>query len=850
MAIVPQLHLVCNAHLDPYWQWDWEEGAAAAVSTFRTAADCCELSNSFVFCHNEALLYQWVEEFEPTLFARIVCLVKAGRWHIMGGWQLQPDCNMPSGESFVRQMLLGRSWFRAKFGVEPSSAINFDSFGHTRGLVQLLKKAGYDSYVVCRPGRDDCPLPAEEFTWVGYDGSEVTVKRCANGYNTPLGKALESVRPVAEAAAKDGMPQLMLWGVGNHGGGPSKQDLKDLDAYIAATKDVSVIHSTPERYFDALRASGRTLPRHEGDLNAWAVGCYTSQVRIKQKHRQLESELFATEKMLAAAAMQKLVDYPEDALREVMRDLAVSEFHDILPGSSVQSVEVAALRLIDHGLEILSRRKAQAFFALAAGQAPAVSGEIPVLVYNPHPWPANGVFECEFMLADQNWKEEFTIAKVWRDGVELPSQIEKEQSNLPLDWRKRVVFAAELQPGQMNRFDCKLEVVPSRPAPLLQSQNGKLSFDNGAMQVEINTATGLVDRYAVNGVEMLKPGACSLLVVADNEDPWGMRTQSFRHVEGAFSLMSREDGSRFSGLRPGTLLDSVRVIEDGPVRAVVESLFRFGDSFAVQTVKMPRKGAELEIHIRVFWNEKDKMLKWSVPTLLAGERCLGQVACGVESLPVTGKELVAQQWLMVADDACGLGLSVLNDGVYGSDCHDGELRMSLLRSPAYCGHPIKDRPITPQDRFTARIDQGERLYVFRLQGGALAERLESVDREALLLNQKPMALSFFPAGGASLPQPGAVLSDFVIQLQALKLADDGEGWIARVFNPTAFSRQSVLELPALGVRQTLTFGAFELKTLRISADGRTVGETDLLEKAQPHKKEQADSPSLGGGCAF
>ena len=108
----PRIHLLCNAHIDPVWQWEWEEGAAEAISTFRTAADLCEAFDGFVFNHNEAVLYQWVETYEPELFARIQRLVREGRWHIMGGWFLQPDCNMPSGESFVRQILTGQTLLR------------------------------------------------------------------------------------------------------------------------------------------------------------------------------------------------------------------------------------------------------------------------------------------------------------------------------------------------------------------------------------------------------------------------------------------------------------------------------------------------------------------------------------------------------------------------------------------------------------------------------------------------------------------------------------------------------------------------------------------------------------------
>ena len=138
-----RIHLVSNAHLDPVWLWEWQEGAGEALSTFRQAAEFCETRKGFIFCHNEAVLYRWVEEHEPALFRRIRKLVRAKKWHIMGGWYVQPDCNMPSGESFVRQALLGRRYFAEKFGVEPRTAVNLDPFGHTRGLVQILAKSGY-----------------------------------------------------------------------------------------------------------------------------------------------------------------------------------------------------------------------------------------------------------------------------------------------------------------------------------------------------------------------------------------------------------------------------------------------------------------------------------------------------------------------------------------------------------------------------------------------------------------------------------------------------------------------------------------------------------------------------------
>ena len=188
-----KVHLICNAHLDPIWQWDWQEGASAAISTFQAAANLAE-EFDYVFCHNEVVLYQYIEQYAPQLFRKIQELVKAGKWHIIGGWFLQPDCTMPSGESFVRQIMVGKHYFKEKFGVEPTTAINFDSFGHAQGLVQMLAKCGYKNYVNIRPGRGNYDFDNEDFLWRGYDGeSEILVHRSDKGYNSVFGQVHEEL---------------------------------------------------------------------------------------------------------------------------------------------------------------------------------------------------------------------------------------------------------------------------------------------------------------------------------------------------------------------------------------------------------------------------------------------------------------------------------------------------------------------------------------------------------------------------------------------------------------------------------------------------------------------------------
>ena len=287
-----KLHLLCNAHLDPVWLWKKNEGIAEAISTFRVAADFCEEYDGFVFNHNEALLYEWVETHEPDLFERIKRLVKEGKWIIMGGWYLQPDCVMTSGESLLSQIELGREYFQEKFGVIPTTAINFDPFGHTRGLVQILKSQGYDNYIFMRP-----QSLKGNFIWKGFDGSQIIAHGIFGGYNTLKGKAAEKIQRCLDTESAD--VGLCLWGIGNHGGGPSRIDLDNISALMKQSS-TEIVHSSAENYFAEIDTSN--LPVVETSLGPCMVGCYTSMVQIKQANRRLENKIAVTEKIIAHAA--------------------------------------------------------------------------------------------------------------------------------------------------------------------------------------------------------------------------------------------------------------------------------------------------------------------------------------------------------------------------------------------------------------------------------------------------------------------------------------------------------------------------------------------------------------------
>lgn len=824
------LYLLCNAHIDPVWLWEWEEGAAEAISTFRTAAHFCQEFNDFVFNHNEAVLYKWVESYEPELFSKIQQLVKKRKWHVMGGWFLQPDCNMPSGESFVRHIQVGKLYFKKKFRVEPKTAINLDPFGHSRGLVQILKKSGYTSYLFCRPDRKELSLASDDFVWVGYDGSKILGHRSRYHYNSEKGKARKRVEKwLAENTEQE--IGLLLWGIGDHGGGPCRQDLEQLNRIMNQKSEWRIRHAKPEDYFKLLEKKTDQLPRYAQDLNPWAVGCYTTMALVKQKHRKLENTYFLTEKMATQAALQGIIKYPREELHQALEDLLFCEFHDVLPGSSIPEVETYALQRMDHGLEILSRLKAMVFFALLSGEQKAKEGEFPIFVYNAHPFPVREIFVCEFQPAEPN----FDRATFWLPEIEdssgavIPFQLEKESSNISLEQRKRVVFQAELKPGQINRFSCRLKEVKSRPK-IKSRKDSPLILKSDASEVAIDNDTGLVESYKVNGVNFLKLGSFRPLVVEDYPDPWGMRVRGFRKVKGAFALMSKEESAWFSGVSSSGL-EPVRIIEDGLVRAVVEALFKYDHSSICQRYKVSKKGTEFEVEIRVFWNEKDCMLKLSVPTPFQNGSCRGQVAYGVEHFKRMGEELISQKWVGILSEDKRFALTVINSGSYGFDFSSGELRLSLLRSAAYSAHPVdKGIPLVPQDKFEPRIDQGERIFRFWFNGGESEDRFQGIDREALVKNETPMVLCCWPSGKGKKNSPSILLSDDTTQMTALKMAEEKNWLIIRLFEPTGKQRETQVKIPCLNLSFNLSLKGFEIKTMAVDLAKKEVFEVDLMER--------------------
>jgi alpha-mannosidase len=809
-----KVHLICNSHIDPVWLWNWEEGAGAALSTFRTAVRFCKEYDELVFNHNEAILYKWVEEYDPQLFKEIQELVKQSKWKIMGGWYIQPDCNMPCGESFVRQITEGREYFKEKFGTDGGkTAINFDPFGHTIGLVQILKDAGYDNYIVCRPSKliyNHKSVHDKFIKWKGYNGKSINVFK-SSSYCSRLGEFANRYPGIVNN--QEGKNDIcVLWGVGNHGGGPSKKDLDDIREIMKQSND-EIVHCDPDTYFNDYIKNNKPDITLKKSLHSFSVGCYTSMVRVKQKHRELENKLLMCEKMMSQAYANGLIDTYEHALvKEAWQDLLFCEFHDSLPGSSIQIVENDIMKRLDHGLEIIDKLIFRNYFRMCTGQKSAKTGEYPVLVYNPHPYKVRTIVECEYVLAEQNRvPDTFSNAHVYdENGNTLNSQNEKESSNVPIDWAKKVVFECDLEPMAVNRFNIVNEVVSKKPFTDLEKDENYLYFKNDNMSVKINRNTGLIDSYMVNGFEFIDSKACGLIAIQDNCDPWGMTVDGFQKVIGRFKLASKKECARICGL-PNTDVEPVHIIESDTVRTIVEACFVYKESSLCIRYTLNRNSNMVGVNLRVFSQNRDIMFKLSFPTTLKKPSCTGKTAYGRDELMTNGNENVAQQWIKLKQD--NKAFCVINTGTYGSSMKNGELRMSVMRTPGYSAHPIGERQILPLDRLSPRQDIGERIFDYYMIAGDNEDIDRKIDSDALIIHQKPVVLNYFPNEQGRKAEPLCKMNNESVELVTVKKDGHKDGYVVRLFNNLDHMNDFEIEFTVLGYKKAFSMKPFEILSL-------------------------------------
>jgi alpha-mannosidase len=834
--------LVCNAHLDPAWLWKWEEGLTEAISTFRVAADFCDEFSDFVFNHNEALLYEWVERNDPELFERIKDLVKKGRWHIAGGAYLQPDLIGTSGESLIRQFLYGQKYFTEKFNKRPTTAYNFDSFGHSAGMIQILTGCGYDSYIFCRPEKSQYELPLGTFHWKHHSGAEIAARRSDDFYSTNLEIRKQIKKCITQECHKSENNFMFLWGIGNHGGGPSHKEYADLKKLSNDWPDIDFIESTPDDFFKQIFATNkdRKFPVVQGSLKTVFEGCYTSMMRVKQAHRLCENLIDEVERFASIAWWINKINYPQKDLEVAWKDILFAEFHDILPGSGTPSVESDSLKMLGHCEDILRRKRAEIMISLLRNEPLAERNETPIFVFNPHPWPVTQEVCVECGL-DLLHPVDSVIPEVFKNGEKIDIQTEKPENNIYIDWRPKISFIAHVPPMSYSRYDTFYTVKNKKE--IIRWKTPKLSKDGiinaGSIKLKINFRTGLIDKLEVDNECIWQERSAAPLILRDKAHSWETHAKWRRPIAG-FRLATRKEAAVIMGsdvvnknLKVGK--SPINIIEDGSIRMVVEAILVHKSSYIAQRYVIYKKRPVLEIDQDIFMTEHDRMLKLSFSYNPCFKQIESEKCYSIDDETYAAENGTEQEFqhLLRLHDACG-GFALLSHGVQGYSNYDGKLRISILRTPPYAAAPWGIKNASNCDRFNKRFvprhEQGFRTSRITFLFGELAAARASSVRTAWEYKIPLSTFIYFPTkrlAAKKLVKSFASIDIDNVILGALKRTEDEQGLIFRFWETAG--RDTDFTLTLENIQYKLTIKAHSLISFRLMPDG-TMVKNDLLER--------------------
>jgi len=839
------LFMIGNAHIDPVWLWRWQEGYQEVKATFRSALDRMKEDEDFVFVSSSAAFYAWIEQTDPAMFAEIRQSIADGRWGLVGGWWVEPDCNLPSGESFVRQGLYGQRYFQSRFGRIARVGYCPDSFGHNAVLPQLLKRSGLDFYVFMRPGPHEHPDLPHLFWWEADDGSRVLTYRIPYAYGT-LGAQLEAhIRRCGELLAADPYASMCFYGVGNHGGGPTRENLALIHTLGEDESLPLLTLALPEPVFVVLSEQRMRLPVVHDELQHHASGCYAAHSGVKRWNRQAEQALMVAEKWSTLASWISRLLYPADDFERAWKNVLFNQFHDVLAGTSIETAYDDARILYDEARAIAARTTNTAVQSLAWQVRIHPEPEtIPVVVFNPHAWTSHVPVEVLLggsvtpSCVDTTCDEAFSVV-VDEVGMAIAAQLVQPEVSVPNV--AKLCFVAELPPLGYRTYRIKTSAdgaasaaapaaAPADAAGERKSQDagtkshhvtigqaGEVVLDNAWFRLEFDAAHGGVHLFdkRVEAAVFAAPAARAV-VIDDPSDTWSHGVFCFDGEAGAFAV------------------ERIRLLEHGPVKSVVRVTSAYGASHLTQDFTLYGALPQIDVQVTVDWHESFKLLRLTFPLNLANPTATYEIPYGYIVRPTDGTEEPGQSWVDVSGTLRGTemayGFSLLNDGKYSFSVDGTVLGMTVLRSPIYAHHI----PFTPDpEGVYTFMDQGLQHFRYTLLPHTGPWKQAQPIQRAAELNQPPVVLkeTFHPWG--RLPQRASFITvepDNII-VSVLKQAEDGGAWILRCYEAHHVGTPATIQLPYWDRTIQTVFWPGEIKTFLIPGDRVSlVLETDLLER--------------------
>ena len=758
--------LAGHSHIDTAWLWPASETVRKCARTFSTVCRLMDQYPDFHFSCSQPQLFAYTKQHYPKLFEEIRQKVKDGRWHTTGAMWVEPDINMPSGESLVRQCLHGLDFFKKEFGTRPRVCWLPDAFGFSAALPQILARCDIPYFYTWKMyWQSEDRFPLSTFRWEGLDGSQVLAHvpftpGCYNGNPTP-----DELHKTWENCLQKGQHAEMLfpYGYGDGGGGPTSQmaeTLARVDDYPLLPKCRT---GDEEQFFDDIVAKGEVHDTWVGELYLEAHrGTYTTHGDVKKCNRRSE-QLLRDAEILAAAAAWKATPVDDSSLDGAWKQTLTNQFHDILPGSSIalvyKDMERDARMAMD-AAEQVATDAAASLTSIEDGQT--------ISLFNTMSWSRT---DPVAMAVDSGHEKLQVVAA---DGSSVPTQI--SQGKLIFEPNAIAPFSVasfKLATRTVDEEESCLKIEKDRiesPHHLIEfSADGSISrlFDKKAQREVVP------DGALFNELQFFQDGP-------QHEDAWNIEPD---YEKGRYA---NEDKAE------------IEVIESGPIRGGVRIVRRFRNSTVTQEIQVYNNCQRIDFVTTVDWQDRQVMLKAAFPLTVRSGRSVSETQFGaVERVTHSNTswdrekfEVCAHRWVSLSEP--GFGVSLLNDCKYGHDFTSERIRITLLRGPTWPD---------PQ------ADLGEHQFVYSIithKGDWVAG--ETV-RRATELNAPMRVVD----GRAAMEtgQSWLTVDGMDVVVSALKRASDGDGWIVRVYEP---------------------HGARGQITVRPLIDLKSVTETNLVEE--------------------
>lgn len=700
------IRLTGNSHIDAAWLWPWTETVQVVHDTFFSALQLMNEYPQYTYTQSAAAYSEWMCEKYLPICQEIQDRVKQGRWEMVGGMWVEPDLNMPDGESLVRQLLIGKRYFKEKFGSDVRIGWNPDSFGYNWQLPQIYKKSGIDYFVTQKMDWNDTNhLPFKLFWWESPDGSKV-LTYFPHDYDLGI-EPVMLAQDVAHADQRNpGLPEMMhLFGIGDHGGGPTRAML---DSGVRWT-DPKMVY--PKAFFGPAQgffsdvegkldsehspvwnyksiATGTTqvptpppgmvgLPTWNDELYfEYHRGVFTTQANHKSNMRKSEVWMLDAEKYSSVAWLSGL-PYPTSALNEAWKKVLFNQFHDLAAGSGIGVLYRDSQRDYDMVRLTSGEASASALTEIAArADTRAAAGTVPLLVFNSLAWVRKDVLELTVQMPNA---PKDGVSVVNAENLPVPSQV------LSTDTATNSVHLLVEPQAVPSLGYSVIRVIPGRRDALSDLSAHDLTLENSVLRVVIDPKTGCITSLydKRSRFESISAGECGNELIAFSDHP---KQYDAWNIDADFeNSFTRLDSA-----------DSVMLIERGPLRATIRVTRTWQNSKFVQDITLYAGLDRVDIVNDIDWHETHVLLKAAFPLAASSDHATYEIPYGSIERPTTRNnsweaakfEVPALRWADLGDTTHGF--SLINDSKYGYDAKGNVLRISLLRSPTWPG-PEADR---------------------------------------------------------------------------------------------------------------------------------------------------------------